>query len=139
MLVDGEPAAYLVAADGLHSPTRRRLGLELPPGRHRRFGLRSHVAVAPWTPYVEVHWARGSEAYVTPVGERLVGVAILSDRSRPFPELLAEHPRLVERLAGAALAAGARRRPPAAAVAPADRGPGAAGGRRGRLRRRAHR
>jgi flavin-dependent dehydrogenase len=100
VLVDGEPAAYLVAADGLHSPIRRRLGLDLPPGRHRRFGLRSHVAVAPWTPYVEVHWARGSEAYVTPVGDRLVGVAVLTDRSRPFPDLLAEHPRLAERLAG---------------------------------------
>jgi flavin-dependent dehydrogenase len=102
VLVDGEPAGHLVAADGLHSPIRRRLGLDLPPGRHRRFGLRSHVAVAPWTPYVEVHWARGSEAYVTPVGDELVGVAILTDRSRPFPELLAEHPLLVERLAGAA-------------------------------------
>jgi len=100
VLVDGEPASYLVAADGLHSPTRRLLGLELPPGRHRRFGLRSHVAVAPWTPFVEVHWARGSEAYVTPVGDDLVGVAILTDRSRPFPELLAEHRLLTERLAG---------------------------------------
>jgi flavin-dependent dehydrogenase len=100
VLVDDEPARYLVAADGLHSPTRRRLGLELPPARFRRFGLRSHVAVAPWTSYVEVHWAPGSEAYVTPVGDRLVGVAILTDRSRPFPDLLAEHPRLVERLHG---------------------------------------
>ena len=100
VLVDGEPASYLVAADGLHSPIRRRLGLDLPPGRHRRFGLRSHVATAPWTSYVEVHWARGSEAYVTPVGDDLVGVAILTDDSRPFAELLAEHPLLVQRLAG---------------------------------------
>ncbi|MET0740902.1 MAG: NAD(P)/FAD-dependent oxidoreductase, partial [Candidatus Nanopelagicales bacterium] len=95
-------ARWLVAADGLHSPIRRRLGLELPPGRHRRFGLRSHVATAPWTPYVEVHWAPGSEAYVTPVGDDLVGVAILTDRSRPFPELLAEHRLLADRLAGVA-------------------------------------
>ena len=100
VLVDGEPASYLVAADGLHSPIRRRLDLDLPPGRHRRFGLRSHVATTPWTSYVEVHWARGSEAYVTPVGDDLVGVAILTDDSRPFAELLAEHPLLVQRLAG---------------------------------------
>ena len=42
-----------------------------------------------------------SEAYVTPVGDDLVGVAVLTDRSRPFPELLAEHPLLAERLGGA--------------------------------------
>lgn len=100
VLVDGDRAAYLVAADGLHSPVRRRLGLDLPEGKHRRFGLRSHVAVAPWTSYVEVHWAKDSEAYVTPVGDDLVGVAVLTDRSRPFPRLLAEHPRLAQRLAG---------------------------------------
>ena len=58
VLVDGEPARYLVAADGLHSPVRRLLGLEAPgPGR-RRCGLRCHLAQAPWTPYVEVHWRR---------------------------------------------------------------------------------
>jgi flavin-dependent dehydrogenase len=49
---------------------------------------------------VEVHWARGSEAYVTPVADDLVGVAILTDRSRPFPELFAEHRLLVARLEG---------------------------------------
>ena len=101
VLVDGDRFAHVVAADGLHSPIRRRLGLDGPGDRHRRFGLRSHVAVAPWTPYVEVHWASGSEAYVTPVADDLVGVAILTDSSRPFPELLAEHPLLADRLAGA--------------------------------------
>lgn len=100
VLVDGERFGHLVAADGLHSPIRRHLGLDLPADGHRRFGLRSHVAVAPWTPYVEVHWARTSEAYVTPVADDLVGVAVLTDSSRPFPELLAEHPLLAERLAG---------------------------------------
>ena len=44
---------------------------------------------------------RSSEAYVTPVADDLVGVAVLTDSSRPFPELLAEHPLLAERLAGA--------------------------------------
>ena len=101
VLVDGDAAAYLIAADGLHSPIRRQLGLDVPDTRHRRFGLRSHVAVAPWSSHVEVHWAKDSEAYVTPVGDDLVGVAVLTDRSRPFPELLAEHPLLAERLAGA--------------------------------------
>src|SRR5665648_584872 len=46
------------------------------PGR-RRFGLRRHYRVAPWTDLVEVHWARSAEAYVTPVAPDLVGVALL--------------------------------------------------------------
>ena len=100
VLVDGEPARYLVAADGLHSPIRRLLGLEGPEVGQRRFGLRRHVGVAPWTAYVEVHWSPTSEAYVTPVADDQVGVAVLTDRPAAFPELLAEHPLLAERLAG---------------------------------------
>ena len=40
VLVDDEPAGYLIAADGLHSPVRRMLGLDRPPEGRRRFGLR---------------------------------------------------------------------------------------------------
>jgi flavin-dependent dehydrogenase len=101
VLVDGEPARYLVAADGLHSPIRRLLGLEARAGRHRRFGIRAHAAVAPWTPFVEVHWSPNSEAYVTPVADDLVGIAMLTDRPGPFPRLLRDHPALAERLANA--------------------------------------
>ena len=54
--------------------------------------------MAPWTPFVEVHWADGSEAYVTPVGDELVGIAMLTERQAPFDELLAEHALLEERL-----------------------------------------
>ena len=54
--------------------------------------------MAPWTPFVEVHWAEGSEAYVTPVGDELVGIAMLTERQAPFDELLAEHALLKERL-----------------------------------------
>src|SRR6188472_2888264 len=67
VLVDDEPAAYLVAADGLHSPVRRMLGLDRPVEGRRRYGQRVHVELQPWTDFVEVRWAAGSEAYVTPV------------------------------------------------------------------------
>ncbi len=97
VLVDGTPARYLVAADGLHSPVRRLVGLEAPSGRGRRFGLRCHLEVAPWSSFVEVHWAADAEAYVTPVAEDQVGLAVLSGRPRPFPELLALFPALAER------------------------------------------
>ncbi len=99
----GVRARWLLAADGLHSTVRRLVGLERPvPRRRRRFGLRRHVALAPWTDLVEVHWARGAEAYVTPVGPDLVGVAILGPPHTDWDATLVALPRLAERLAGAA-------------------------------------
>ena len=102
VLVDGEPARYLVAADGLHSPVRRLLGLDAPAkdGARRRFGQRCHVAQAPWSPYVEVHWSSRAEAYVTPVDDDLVGVAVLGDAGARFDDLIADFPALAERLTG---------------------------------------
>lgn len=96
--VDGHRASWLVAADGLHSPVRRRLGLDGPPARHRRYGLRRHFVVEPWTPFVEVHWSAGAEAYLTPVAPDLLGVAVLSSRRAGFDEHLADFPALRERL-----------------------------------------
>ncbi len=100
LLVDGEPTRYLIAADGLHSPIRRLLGLDAPAGDHRRYGLRLHVQMAPWTSFVEVHWSGMGEAYVTPVANDLIGVAVLSDARRPFDDLLASFPELAARVAG---------------------------------------
>lgn len=100
--VDGGRARYVLAADGLHSPTRTLLGVDRPPGGPRRFGLRTHIQLAPWSSFVEVHWAPGSEAYVTPVAEDLIGVALLSHRRAPFDALLAEHHNLLARISGAA-------------------------------------
>lgn len=54
----GTTARWLIAADGLHSPVRRQLGLELPGRPHGRYGLRRHYRVEPWTDFVEVHWSR---------------------------------------------------------------------------------
>ena len=84
---DGVTAAgirtkWLVAADGLHSPVRRAVGIEAVPGTPRRYGVRWHFTVPAWTEFVEVHWSRWGEAYVTPVEPDLVGVAILS-RHKP--------------------------------------------------------
>lgn len=100
VLVDGEPARYLIAADGLHSPVRRMTGLDGASRLPRRFGQRCHVAVAPWSDFVEVHWSDRAEAYVTPVAPDLVGVAVLSGHRLPFAELVAGIPALAERLTG---------------------------------------
>lgn len=100
LLVDGEPARYLIAADGLHSPVRRMLGLDATTPGRRRFGLRCHVQQAPWSSYVEVHWSHRAEAYVTPVDDDLVGVAVLSDAGTRFGDLLDDFPVLQARLTG---------------------------------------
>lgn len=94
-------ARYLAAADGLHSPLRKRLGLALPSPGPRRYGLRRHFRVRPWSEYVEVHWAAGVEAYVTPVADELVGIAVLFTGRAPYESWLREFPLLRERLAGA--------------------------------------
>jgi flavin-dependent dehydrogenase len=101
VVVAGRRARYLVAADGLHSPVRRMVGLDGgSPGR-RRFGLRCHVEQAPWTSFVEVHWSGRAEAYVTPVDDDLVGVAVLSEPGVGFDDLIDDFPALSERLTGA--------------------------------------
>jgi flavin-dependent dehydrogenase len=98
----GISARYLAAADGLHSPIRRQLGLDRPSRRRPRYGLRAHYGVRPWGGEVEVHWSADTEAYVTPVGPELVGVAMLSTRRRAYGDHLAEFPALRERLGDAA-------------------------------------
>lgn len=105
----GVRARWLVAADGLHSTVRRRLGIATSSGAPRRFGLRRHWHLPPWSDLVEVMWGPHGEAYVTPVGPDLVGVAMLH---RPYggsalpagdayTRLLAGFPALAARLAGA--------------------------------------
>jgi flavin-dependent dehydrogenase len=92
----GVRARWMVGADGLHSAVRRALGIDAVAGRRRRYGVRWHFTVPAWSEFVGVHWSPWGEAYVTPVEEGLVGVAILS-RHRPD---LAWFPRLTELLRG---------------------------------------
>ncbi|GAA4894510.1 NAD(P)/FAD-dependent oxidoreductase [Actinomycetospora straminea] len=108
VVVDGVRARHLVAADGLHSPVRRGLGLDPAPARHRRYGVRRHFRTAPWSPFVEVHWAPDVEAYVTPVADDLVGVAVLASSRGTFPDRLAALPGLEALLDGAEPASAVR-------------------------------
>jgi flavin-dependent dehydrogenase len=99
-------ARLLIAADGLASPLRRAAGLEIKARGTRRFGVRRHYSIRPWTPFVEVYFSDIAEAYVTPAGDRRVGVAFLWDVDRAkahasYDTLLAGFPRLAERLSGA--------------------------------------
>ena len=97
-------AKLVVAADGLHSPLRKAAGLEDEAGSGpRRFGLRQHFALQPWGERVEVHYADGLEAYVTPAGANRVGIAFLWEDGRvappiSFDAMLARFPVLKQQL-----------------------------------------
>ncbi len=102
-------ARWVVAADGLHSPVRRALGVDRG-GDGRRYAVRQHVAVAPWSDQVEVFWGRDLEAYVTPVADDEVGVAVLGRRGAglTLAGALEQLPALAERLRGAETTSTAR-------------------------------
>jgi len=95
-------ADWLVAADGLHSRLRKWAGLEGRPCSLERFGVRRHYSIEPWSEFVEVYWTDRCEAYVTPVSQEEVGVAMLwSGGKANFDDLLGEFPHLQSRLGNA--------------------------------------
>jgi flavin-dependent dehydrogenase len=59
---------WLLGCDGLHSTVARLTGLASPTrDRERRYGIRQHFAVTPWSDLIEVHYGQAAELYVTPV------------------------------------------------------------------------
>ena len=94
---------YLIAADGLHSSIAKAAGLvkALSPKRSKRFGIRQHFQVAPWSEFIEVFYTKTAEVYITPVSEDQVGVAVLGPKSTDFDETIASIPELAGRLRGA--------------------------------------
>ncbi len=101
-------AHWVIAADGLHSTLRTNLGLTLPPRHPPRFGVRRHFEITPSSAHVEVHFAEGCEAYVTPVNEHTIGVAFLYSPPARFDVLSRRFPHLHERLALAPVQSKAR-------------------------------
>ncbi|MGI8628236.1 MAG: NAD(P)/FAD-dependent oxidoreductase [Geodermatophilaceae bacterium] len=98
---------WVLGCDGLHSTVRRTAGL----GRGsdgRRFGIRRHAACSPWADVVEVHWSAVGEAYVTPISDREIGVAVLGPRGWSFDEAIATFPALARQLSGVGWTTSAR-------------------------------
>jgi flavin-dependent dehydrogenase len=93
---------WLIGADGAQSRVRQYAGLLPAWSGLRRIGLRQHFSVRPWSDFVEVHWHRGMQAYVTPIGPTEICIAVLgSARPAGLPNLPALFPSLAKRLAGA--------------------------------------
>jgi len=92
-------ARWIVGADGGQSRLRLWAGLGPVWSGARRVGIRRHVRCRPWSDHVEVHWAAGAQAYVTPVGADALCIALIGAAPGPrFADLPRWFPALAERL-----------------------------------------
>ena len=93
---------YVIACDGLHSRVASDLGVVVAPRkRAKRYGLRQHFQVAPWSSTIEVFYVSDAELYITPVSRDTVGVAVLGRKGVNLDDTLAMVPSLAARLANA--------------------------------------
>ena len=97
-------AKWIIGADGVHSRVRRWRGLDSNLRQEIRFAQRRHYRVKPWTDCMEIHWGRGVQAYVTPLGNDETCVALISrDPRMRFEDAWREFPGLAQSLSGADL------------------------------------
>jgi 2-polyprenyl-6-methoxyphenol hydroxylase-like FAD-dependent oxidoreductase len=115
-LVAGElvRARWVVGADGTASRVRHWAGLNRrevdgKEAGKMRFAFRRHYRTAPWTRFMELHWGRDCQVYVTPVSSDEVCVALISsDQTLRLEEALVQFPQLGERLEHAEYASSER-------------------------------
>ncbi len=110
-LVAGElvRAHWVVGADGTSSRVRSWAKLDqherdAPQNKNLRFASRRHYRIAPWTGFMELHWGRGRQVYVTPVSGEEVCVALISSSPKlrlRIEDALEEFPELCARLENA--------------------------------------
>ncbi|HSU32153.1 MAG TPA: NAD(P)/FAD-dependent oxidoreductase [Bryobacteraceae bacterium] len=92
-------ARWIVGADGTQSRVRRWAGLQQFIRNSKRFSYRRHYRIAPWSEYMEIHWEKGCQFYVTPVSAREVCVVLMSHQPQlRISEALARFPGLQSRL-----------------------------------------
>lgn len=71
-------ARWIIGADGQNSQVRRWAQFAPAHKKGLRYGFRSHLRITPWSDYVEVHWRRDCQIYVTPIGREEICVAVLT-------------------------------------------------------------
>lgn len=93
-------ADWIIGADGYRSRVRHWAGLMPREGGSFRYAFRQHFACAPWTDFVEVHWAAHAQLYITPVTANEVGVVALSRNPQlRLKDALASFPAVARRFA----------------------------------------
>jgi menaquinone-9 beta-reductase len=100
------PARWIVGADGSGSRVRRWSVLDDIAQRTQRFAMRRHYRVQPWSEYMEIHWVKEAQAYVTPIGPEEVCIVVMAEKQEDadFAMALDELPELRDRLNAAELA-----------------------------------
>jgi flavin-dependent dehydrogenase len=90
---------WVIGADGQHSRVRGWAGLSAGRLGLRRFALRLHFRIHPWTDFVEIYWGDAGQAYVTPISGNEICVALISrQKFLSFEQGLAGFPALAARL-----------------------------------------
>jgi flavin-dependent dehydrogenase len=91
---------WIVGADGISSTMRALAGLDHGFEISRRVGIRKHLLVSPWSEFVEIYWSDYGQAYVTPVSDSDVCVALITRNKHPLPfsEALRHFPSLQKRI-----------------------------------------
>lgn len=102
-------ARWIIGADGSQSRIAKWSGLASSLRPKRRFATQQHFQIAPWSEHVEIYWAAESQAYVTPVAENEICVAMLSRNPHArMDALLTQHPDLANKLRGVAASSAQR-------------------------------
>lgn len=92
---------WLIGADGQGSTVRRWAGLDRTRTKRLRYGFRRHYQVKPWSEFVEVHWSRHGQLYITPVSsDCLCVVFVTADLKRDRSDIIAGFPEVARRLRG---------------------------------------
>ena len=95
-------ADFFVIADGLCSTLARAAGFRERQCSSTRYAFRQPYRCAPWSDKVEVHWGKGEQIYVTPLGADEVNIALLTGRrGRRLDDALRDFPAVARRTGNA--------------------------------------
>lgn len=101
LVMDGRRVSFnwLIGADGQSSFVRQWAGLNCLRHEQLRFGFRRHYQIAPWSDFVEVHWGRTGQVYITPVaGDCVCAAFITRNQHRDRAGFLADFPAVAEKV-----------------------------------------
>lgn len=93
-----DASSHAVSDAALHAASHE------PREKSLRFAFRRHYRVAPWTSFMELHWGRHCQVYVTPIAREEVCVALISSSQKlrlRIEEALGEFPDLCDHLENA--------------------------------------